>query len=123
MLIRITSASKGLAEYLEKGKKAGRNFTRDELDERRHIMGDINDFRAAVEHTNDTRDWNSHYLHITGGLTLNEQDLSEEKIEAITKEIIEFYTMGYNLEDVSFHAEYHAPKIQSIEADGKRHHH
>lgn len=119
MLSRITNAKKGIIEYLKKGRKKGRNYTRQELDERIFVLGDIDDLERAIDLTNEKFDWNSDYIHITLGFSINEQDLSPEIIRAITQEYLDFYTVGFNQEHLSFHAEYHAPKIQTIVSDGK----
>ncbi len=41
MLIRPGGYNTGAQEYLEKGNKSGREFTRDELDHRLVISGDL----------------------------------------------------------------------------------
>jgi hypothetical protein len=41
MLSRVSGGNSGIAEYLETGIKNGRDFTRDELDQRVVLEGDL----------------------------------------------------------------------------------
>ena len=41
MLIRVLGGSEGIADYLVNGQKQGREYSRDELDERVILDGDL----------------------------------------------------------------------------------
>lgn len=41
MLIRVSGYKNGVKEYLEEGNKAGRDYSREELDERVILSGDL----------------------------------------------------------------------------------
>ena len=51
MLIKITKNAEGIEDYLETGRKKGRDLARDDLDRRVHIGGNLDTFSAAVEYT------------------------------------------------------------------------
>lgn len=113
MLIRITRRSSGLDYYLETGRKKGRVLSRDELDKRVHLAGDLNAFRSAVEFTNKTKKWKEHYYHITASFALENNDLDDETLKSITRDLLEYYFCAYNVDDLILTAEAHRPKIQS----------
>jgi hypothetical protein len=113
MLIRITRRSSGLDYYLETGRKKGREFSRDELDKRVHLAGDLNAFRSAVEFTNKTKKWKEHYYHITASFAVENNDLDDETLRSLTRDLLEYYFCDYNVDDLIITAEAHRPKIQS----------
>ena len=63
MLIRITTNSQGIENYLETGQKKGRDYTRDEMDKRVYLSGDLSAFASATQLTRKTKKWKAHYLH------------------------------------------------------------
>lgn len=63
MIVEIGGGNSGIAEYLEKGLKQGRIFSRDELDQRVVLEGDLeltNKIINSIEDNGQER-----YLHIT----------------------------------------------------------
>jgi hypothetical protein len=113
VLIRITRRSSGLDYYLETGRKKGREFSRDELDKRVHLAGDLDAFRSAVEFTNKTKKWKEHYYHITASFAVENNELDDEALRAIILDLLEYYFCDYNVDDLVLTAEAHRPKIQS----------
>src|ERR1035437_1734569 len=113
MLNRVTRGSSGLDYYLETGRKEGGEFTRDELDQRVYLGGDLNTFSSAVAFTNKTKKWNDHYYHITSSCALENNNLDDETLKAITRDLLEYYFCDYNVDDLILTAEAHRPKIQS----------
>lgn len=108
MLIRISGGKEGIKEYLENGHKQGREFTRDELDERVILAGDldftdhlINDFDTGAEK----------YLHIT--LSFKEDVISRDDMENIVRDFEQFAFAAYGRGEYNFYAEAHLPKIKS----------
>lgn len=113
MLIRITQNSKGIEDYFETGQKKGREKGRDELDKRVPLSGDLEAFSKAVKYTNAKKKWKNHYWHITGSLHENDQNISDEKLCAIHKEILDYYFCRYDSEKIIHASEAHRPKYQS----------
>ena len=114
MLIRVRGYNAGAQEYLEKGTKSRRQFTRDELDHRVIIDGDLDLTRLVYESIEDKGQ--DRYLSFT--LAFREDDISNETLAAITQEFKQFMMYAYREEEYNFYAEAHLPKIKSI-ADKK----
>jgi hypothetical protein len=108
MLIRVSGAKIGIKEYLEKGHKQGREHSRDELDERVILAGDL-DFTNQL--INDMDVDGERYLHIT--LAFKEDKLSEEVLRNITEDFRKFAFAAYDEGEYNFYAEAHLPKIKS----------
>ena len=110
MLSRISGGNSGIAEYLETGIKNGRDFTREQLDERVFLDGDLaitNSIINSIEDKGQDR-----YLHIT--LSFREDDISKEKLAEITAEYKKLLMVAYSDEEFNFYAEAHLPKIKNI---------
>ena len=110
MIIRISGGNDGVAEYLENGRKAEREFTRDELDHRLILDGNLdatNKIIQSIENTGQER-----YLHIT--LSFQENDVSHETIKAVTEEYKTLLMNAYSQDEYCFYAEAHLPKIKNI---------
>ena len=108
MLIRVRGGSAGIKEYLEEGIKNGRDYSRDELDERVILEGDLvlaNDIIKTME-TDGQR-----YLHIT--LSFKEDHIDNATLKAITEDFKDFSMKAYQDDEYSFFAEAHLPKIKT----------
>jgi hypothetical protein len=108
MLIRVGGGSSGIKEYLERGHKQGREHSRDELDERVILAGDL-EFTDQI--INDLDVNSERYLHIT--LAFKEDEVSHETLSAIARDFQEFAFAAYGEDEVNFYAEAHLPKIKS----------
>ena len=111
MIVEIGGGNSGIAEYLEKGLKQGRIFSRDELDQRVVLEGDLeltNKIINSIEDNGQER-----YLHIT--LSFREDDISNDLLQSVTSEYKSLLMSAYNDDEYNFYAEAHLPKIQSIE--------
>jgi len=108
MLIRVGGGSSGIKEYLERGHKQGREHSRDELDERVILAGDL-EFTDQI--INDLDIKSERYLHIT--LAFKEDEVSHETLSAIARDFQEFAFAAYGEDEVNFYAEAHLPKIKS----------
>lgn len=108
MLIRIGGGKEGIKEYLENGHKQGREFTRDELDERIILAGDL-DFTDLLINNLDTDA--EKYLHIT--LSFKEDVISRDTMDNIVRDFEEFAFAAYGRDEYNFYAEAHLPKIKS----------
>jgi hypothetical protein len=108
MLARISGGSSGIKEYLEEGQKQGRLYTRDELDERVILDGDLS-LTDSIINNMDTN--GERYFHIT--LAFKEDEISREIIEAVIQDFKAFAFSAFNEDEYSFYAEAHLPKIKS----------
>lgn len=108
MLIRVSGASSGIKEYLEKGHKDGRENTRDELDQRLILDGDLELTDEIINHMNNSGE---RYLHIT--LSFKEDEVSPETMREIVADFKSFAMTAYDADEYNFYAEAHYPKIKS----------
>lgn len=108
MLIRASGAHSGIKEYLEKGQMKDRYFSRDQLDKRHIIFGDLDMVDMIV---NQIESEGERYFHYT--LSFKEDEIKPELLEKITQEFKEFYFGSYTDDELCFYAEAHLPKIKS----------
>lgn len=114
MLLRTTHQSDGIVEYLESGKKLGRELDRDELDKRVYIAGDLASLSRAIEYTKHHKpQWKHHYWHITASFSLENNDLDIATLREITREILAYYYCQHALNDLIYAAEAHFPRYQA----------
>ena len=108
MLIRITGGKSGIAQYLEHGQKQNRTLTRDALDERQILTGDLevtDNVISSIENNGDK------YLHIT--ISFKEDTIPREVLNAIALDFRNFALSAYGDDEFNFYAEAHIPKIKS----------
>ena len=108
MLIRISGGSAGIGKYLRDGRKQGRGYSRDELDERIVLYGDLElteSIIAAIPREGER------YLHVT--LAFKEDVIATEIIREIVEEFRKFALAAYRCDEFNFYAEAHLPKIKS----------
>lgn len=108
MLIRIRGGTGGIKEYLEDGQKKDRFYSRDELDERVILDGDLwvtNEIINSIDTDSDR------YFHIT--LAFKEDYLEPETLKKINQEFREYFLANYSEEEINYYAEAHLPKIKS----------
>lgn len=108
MLIRIGGGIDGIKEYLEEGKKEGREQTRDELDERLILEGDLEFTDNVIQSIDADRE---RYLHIT--LAFKEDEVSLETMREICADFRQFAMAASREDEYNFYAEAHYPKIKS----------
>jgi len=111
-LITVYNTGKsGIIEYLEKGEKSdrvnedGEVITRDMLDERLTIDGDIRSTQYILQ---NMKDRHQNYYHITS--SFYEDDISIEELKEIVQKQKEFYSYGMNVLELNFYTEIHIPK-------------
>lgn len=108
MLIRISGGTSGIKEYLENGRKEGRELSRDELDERVILAGDLDTANQVIlDMDND----GEKYLHIT--LAFKEDEIDRATLEGIADDFRQFAFSAYEPDEYSFYAEAHMPKVKS----------
>ncbi|EGU31301.1 relaxase NikB [Vibrio ichthyoenteri ATCC 700023] len=111
MLARVTAAKAGIIEYLEHGMKSGRDFTRDELDQRVCIDGNIALTDSIIKTISEPdRD---NYYHIT--LSFKEKNLTNGQIEAVYQDYKSDLLSAYDEREYNVYAEIHRPKIQTYQ--------
>ena len=108
MLIRVKGYVVGIKDYLVHGQKSGRYFSRDELDERVPLGGDL-DFVDNVITSMDSK--GDRYTNYT--LSFKEDYVSNEMLTAAVDEFIAYYFKGYSSDECCYYAEAHLPKIKS----------
>lgn len=110
MLARISGGNSGIADYLKDGLKADRHYTRDELDIREPIFGDLDITDTIIDTIRNNGQ--ERYLHITLGF--RESELPTEQVREITKEYVSHLMNAYDDEEFNFYAELHLPKLKRI---------
>lgn len=109
MLIRANGGNSGIGDYLREGIKNGREHTRDELDHRIVLEGNLH----ATELIINTMDTNAErYLHIT--LSFKEDHIDNDVMSNIVTEFKSFAMKAYHEDEYDFYAEAHVPKIKSL---------
>ncbi|KUZ76887.1 LPD7 domain-containing protein [Burkholderia ubonensis] len=110
MLIRPTGRHDGVKQYLEDGQKVGRELSRDELDERVVLAGDL-DLTDAVIQAIDAPPKVERYLSIT--LSFKEDHVDRETLLQIAREFEAFAMHAYRPDEYCFYAEAHLPRVKS----------
>lgn len=110
MIIRYGGGNNGIAEYLENGRKAEREHTRDELDHRFIIDGDLQTTNKVIQSIDDKGQ--ERYLHIT--LSFAESDVSKETLKAVTDDYKSLFLNAFHDDEHAFYAEAHLPKIKNL---------
>ncbi len=110
MLARVSSGKTGIVEYLVDGVKSGRELSREELDLRVCIDGDLALTEKIINQYNETRESDA-YLHIT--LSFGERDITREKIVNAYNDYKYHLMAAYDKSEYHAYAEIHYPKIKS----------
>ena len=108
MLIRVSGARSGIAEYLVNGQKQGREMPRDALDERVILDGDLELTDAIIQGMGKEGE---RYLHIT--ISFKEDSIDPNVLRDIAKDFKQFAMTAYEADEYNFYAEAHLPKIKS----------
>lgn len=118
MLVRPQGRHDGVKEYLEKGRKLGRDLERDEMDERVILVGDL-DLTDSIIQSIDVAPDVDRYLSVT--MSFKEDEVSREMLVAITEEFRAFISVAFRDDEINFYAEAHLPKVKSYidDASGK----
>ncbi len=109
MLVRVGGGNAGIGDYLRNGIKNGREHTRDELDHRIILEGNLNATELIIDGMNTNAE---RYLHIT--LSFKEDHVDNETMSSIVNEFKTFAMKAYSKEEYDFYAEAHVPKIKSL---------
>lgn len=118
MMMRISGASEGLAEYLRNGVKKGEPLKRLERDIPIPLLGSLDAFEACEKYAKDRVDYaGGNYRHITFSFSHRDMEkinaMSEEEriafYQQIIQDFINFYMPGYEPEEYVAYGEAHRP--------------
>lgn len=118
MLIRHTGATDGIVEYLETGKKSGREYSRIELDERLVLTGNIRELEQVLNQLEahikiSEKDLSAdRYDHFT--LSFKEEYIDENSLRNIDKEFKQFIIAAFG-DEFYYYSEAHLPKIKRLQ--------
>lgn len=110
MLIRAKGYNDGAREYLEEGVKNGRELSRDELDERIILDGDLELTQMVYQSIPD----NGQDRYTSFTLAFYEDEVPEETLQAVVSEFKAFMMYAYDDDEYNFYAEAHIPKIREL---------
>lgn len=110
MIARISGGNSGIAEYLEDGLKNGRDFSREQLDQRVILDGNLELTNQIINSIQDKDQ--DRYLHIT--LSFREDTISHEQLNNVVNEYKSLLMSAYKDDEFNFYAEAHIPKIKTI---------
>lgn len=108
MIVELGGGNDGIRQYLETGQKAGRELTRDQLDQRLVLSGDLAVTDGIIQ---SIKSDGERYDHIT--LAFKEDQISEEVLAEISADLKGFISEAYGPGEVDFYAEAHLPKVKS----------
>lgn len=119
MLVRINAAAAGIKEYLETGRKRGREFDRDLIDDRLPLTGDLDLLDAVIDSIQTKQDGDARYLHITLGFaeqfteaeTCTPGQINAALMAEVTEAYREALMAAYDTSEYMFYAEAHIPKV------------
>ncbi|AXX95907.1 hypothetical protein [Arcobacter ellisii] len=130
MIVRISRAKEGFADYLITGTRKDSIYTRDQKDRTITLYGNLQIFKQTEKYLNKYKNYESNYIHITLSFSQEEMDklneIEDEKIrDELFKELVLIYikhhTSGYDLKnEVIAYSEAHLPKIQINEKNRQR---
>lgn len=110
MLIRPHGYNAGVKEYLEEGVKNGRDYSREEIDERVILHGDL-DLTDIVYHQIPDR---GQERYATFVISFREDEIQHETMLSITDEFRSFLMYAYEDEEYNFYAEAHLPRLKEV---------
>lgn len=113
MIVRVKGGAGGVGEYLEKGRKAGRDYDREELDQRVVLTGSVTQLEAVIN-SFDRQQEHQKYLHIT--LSFKEKHISKETLEEINDKFRKFILTACDDDEFYYYSEAHLPKLQNLPA-------
>ena len=111
MLIRVSGGSSGIVQYLANGRKSGRLYSREELDQRVELHGKLASIDAILD-SFDPQCSHQKYLHIT--LSFKEPHIDQEILQKIDSEFRQFIFTACREDEFAYYSEAHLPKIKAL---------
>lgn len=98
MIVRYGGGNDGIVDYLINGRKAERQYTRDELDHRVVLDGDLQTTDKIIDSIENKSQ--ERYLHIT--LSFHESHVSNEVLKAVVDDYKKLLMNAYHPDEYSF---------------------
>jgi len=111
MLIRVSGGSSGIVQYLANGRKSGRLYSRDELDQRVELHGKLASIDAILD-SFDPQGGHEKYMHIT--LSFKEPHIDQEILQKIDSDFRQFIFAACREDEFAYYSEAHLPKIKAL---------
>lgn len=119
MLARVSAAASGICEYLETGRKRGREFDRDLIDDRITLDGNLDVLDAAIDAIETKQEGDARYLHITLGFaeqfteaeTCGPGQINAARMREVTSAYRDALMVAYDPSEYVWYAEAHVPKV------------
>jgi hypothetical protein len=109
-IFEFGGGNSGIKEYLENGKKQGRELSRDQIDQRIVLEGDLQLCDDIINSRNTEAE---RYDHVT--LSFKEDNIVPEALKAITADFKKFIGTAYLEDEIYLYAEAHMPKTATEE--------
>ncbi|MFV9989307.1 MAG: hypothetical protein AB8W35_03660 [Coxiella endosymbiont of Dermacentor nuttalli] len=110
MISRIGGGNKGIVDYLVNGIKYGRSLSRDELDNRLILEGNIEHLNHVINSIPDKGQ--KRYIHIS--LSFYESSISSETLQEVMQEYKNLLMNAYHTDEYCFYVEAYIPKVKHI---------
>jgi hypothetical protein len=119
MLVRIDAASGGIREYLESGRKKGREFERDLIDRRDVLDGDLDLLDAVIRAIEPVQAGAARYLHISlgfaerfsGAAVCGPGEINLDRMRQAADAYRALLMAAYGRDEYCWYAEAHIPKL------------
>ena len=119
MLARISSGASGICDYLETGRKRGREFDRELIDHRITLEGNLDVLDATINAIETRQQGDSRYLHITLGFaeqfteadTCGPGQINAARMREVAAAYREALMTAYSPSEYVWYAEAHIPKV------------
>ena len=110
MFVKYSKGTTGVVEYLKLGVSKDRDFSRDEMDIRQVLHGNIEELDIILKKYNKPNTIGDNYKHFV--ITFENDNTLDQDIFNITNEFKEFAKYGYKEDELYFYAEAHIPKLK-----------
>lgn len=109
MFVKYGKGREGIEKYLLDGQKKDRFFTRDQLDSRLILSGNLDDLSGVLKSYSKSTTTGDNYKHFV--LTFKENFIPDNILSSINSDFKRFITSGYKSDELYYYAEAHQPKI------------
>lgn len=110
MFVKYSKGTYGVVDYLKLGVSKDRDFSRDEMDIRQVLHGNIEELDIILNKYNKPYAKGDNYKHFV--ITFEDINTLNSDIKNITNEFKEFSMSGYKDDELYFYAEAHIPKLK-----------
>jgi hypothetical protein len=121
VLVRLRTGAGGIAEYLELGRKRGREFERSVLDQRIPLHGNLAQVGQTIASMQTRSAGASRYLHITLGFSERfveggggAGEINLERIKQAERLFRERFMVAFDPSEYQWYAEAHLPKLEHL---------